>query len=96
MTWRRSAAGAAVGGADGLPSTPAGAAWSGVPHSPQNFCPGTFAAPHDVHTAASAVPHSPQNFWPGAFSAPQLEQEITCSNLDRSGPKVAFAASVGR
>ena len=54
---------------------------SRVPHSPQNFCPGAFAAPHAEQTAARAVPHSPQNFWPGAFSAPQWEQTVSSQLL---------------
>ena len=59
---------------------------SGVPHSPQNFWPGAFAAPHEEQVAASAVPHSPQNFWPVWFSAPQFEQVITQSSFSMRTP----------
>ena len=45
-----------------------------APHSPQNFSPGSFAAPHDGQPLASAVPHSEQNFRPSRFSVPQLGQ----------------------
>ena len=41
---------------------------AGVPHSPQNRCPGGFEAPHDGQFAASAVPQLPQNRCPGGFS----------------------------
>jgi hypothetical protein len=75
-TNRRSVTGAACA------SAPTGVAGetstaSDEPHSPQNFCPGGFEAPHDEQTAASAVPHSPQNFcWTG-LSAPQFEHLLT-------------------
>jgi hypothetical protein len=45
-----------------------------VPHSPQNRCPGGFAAPHEGQAATSALPHEPQNFWPSGFAAEQFAQ----------------------
>src|SRR5438552_865420 len=45
-----------------------------VPHSPQNFWPGGFEAPHVGQPRARAIPHSPQNLWPAGFAAPQLPQ----------------------
>src|SRR5919109_4779205 len=76
-TSRRSATGAvwAAPAAAGVAAGPAAA--SGEPHSPQNFCPGGFAAPHEEQVAASAVPHSPQNFCVAGFSAPQFEHVVT-------------------
>jgi hypothetical protein len=50
---------------------------SAEPHSPQNFVPGGFAAPHVAQATASNVPHSPQNLRFGSFSLPQLEQTVT-------------------
>src|SRR4051794_34435411 len=38
-----------------------GTAANGVPHSPQNFCPASTAAPHDGQLAARPAPHSRQN-----------------------------------
>ncbi len=49
------------------------ASWSGVPHSSQNFCPGSFDAPQAGQRPASEAPHSRQNFASGRFAAPQLE-----------------------
>jgi hypothetical protein len=37
------------------------------PQSPQNFLPGSFAAPQLGHTTASGAPQSPQNFFPAWF-----------------------------
>jgi hypothetical protein len=50
---------------------------SGIPHSPQNFCPGGLVAPQDEQVAARPLPHSPQNFCPSGFCAPQLVQVVT-------------------
>ena len=47
---------------------------SGVPHSPQNFTVGPFAAPQDGQGCASGDPHSPQNFRPASLAVPQEGQ----------------------
>ncbi len=49
---------------------------SGVPHSEQNFCPGTVGCPHSGHDVDSAEPHSMQNLAPGALSLPQRGQTV--------------------
>src|SRR6516162_10236654 len=90
VTSRRSAAdagwtvGSRAGGTEtgGLAATA-----STVPHSPQNFCSGGLAVPHDGHTTASAVPHSPQNFWPEGLSAEHrgqiiLRRRVPCPKSD--------------
>jgi hypothetical protein len=45
---------------------------SAVPHSAQNFCPGTRAVPHTGQLAERGVPHSTQK---RAFSALAVEHE---------------------
>src|SRR5258705_13571513 len=53
---------------------------SAAPQSPQNFLPGSRAAPHAEQMAASGPPQSLQNFLPSGFSAAQEGHEIaTCS-----------------
>jgi hypothetical protein len=51
-------------------------ALSGLPHSPQYFCPGAEEAPHTAQRRTSAVPHSPQNFIPSALAVWQVGQII--------------------
>jgi hypothetical protein len=73
VTSLRSAAGGPVSIA-AAGAVRAGAASSGVPHSPQKRVPGSFAAPQAGQARASGVPHSPQNFRHAPFSAPQSGQ----------------------
>src|SRR5262249_1008206 len=47
-----------------------------APHSPQNFSPDSFVAPHRGHFEASVSPHSAQNFRPSRLSVPHFEQRI--------------------
>jgi hypothetical protein len=47
-----------------------------VPHSGQNFWPGTSSLPQDRQLAATGVPHSAQNFAPDVRALPQLAQSI--------------------
>jgi len=48
-----------------------------VPHSPQNFSPGSFDAPHRAHCVLSAAPHSAQKRRPSRLSVPHLPQRIS-------------------
>ena len=76
-TSRRSAAGPMSAGVVDAAKAP-----SALPHSPQNFMVGGFAAPQLGQVCASALPHSPQNFRPASFSEPQdehLTTSATCS-----------------
>lgn len=41
-----------------------------LPHSPQNFSPGSFAVPHAGQAAVSRAPQSAQNFRPSRFFPP--------------------------
>jgi hypothetical protein len=67
-----------------------------VPHSPQNFTAGEFAAPHDGQVTASGDPHSPQNLRPASLVLPHVPHTFsvaTCelySSADRGyAPHVA-------
>ena len=63
-----------------------------LPHSPQNFWSGEFAAPQDAHTVARRAPHSPQNFRAVGFSWWQLGQFMTLF-LDPNQDAVRLAPS---
>ena len=64
----RCSGGAAVGGRRGDAEA--------VPHSPQNFAPGGFAAPQDAQTRASGFRIRRRTAFPG-LSAPQREHSVT-------------------
>jgi hypothetical protein len=76
-TSRRSATDAGCAAPTAVRVATGRSAASDEPHSPQNFCPGGFVAPHEEQIAASAVPHSPQKFCVAGFSAPQFEHVVT-------------------
>src|SRR5688572_24657695 len=49
---------------------------SDVPHAPQNFARGRFAAPQRWQRFVRGIPHSMQNLLPCGWSDPQREQRI--------------------
>ena len=73
-TSRRSAA--AGSGATGLLRGDASPA-SAPPHSSQNACSGSAAAPHEGQASASGDPQPRQNLAPGRFSVPHAAQVVT-------------------
>jgi hypothetical protein len=74
---------------------------SAIPHSPQNFSPGSFSTLHERQRILSGAPHSAQNFRPSRFSTEHFEQRMSGAQFCQSAfgafqaPGIEALASAG-